>query len=271
MTRLRCAYVDLDGTLLGQGASLLRDGDGGFSLLGARALEACFRADVEVVPYSGRRRTMLFEDCRLIGATAYAFEAGAGIVLDGETHWLTGAWQPTDDMTIHEQIAASGAPALLLSHYDGRLEYHEPWHLDREVSHLMRGEVDVVEAEALLARHGHDDLRLVDNGVVRRRSEHLEVERPHAYHLVPGEASKAAAVAAHMQMRGYEPEECIAVGDSREDLGVADVVGSFWLVANAVAKDPSLAIGAPPNVRVAEAAHGGGVYEAVITELAERR
>ena len=53
---MRCVYVDLDGTLLGAEASFLRDGDGNFSLLGARALEACSRAGVEVVIYSGRRQ-----------------------------------------------------------------------------------------------------------------------------------------------------------------------------------------------------------------------
>ena len=51
------------------------------------------------------------------------------------------------------------------------------------------------------------------------------------------------------------------------------VVGSFWLVANALERDPTMreALGAHANVRVAEAGHGAGVYEAVITTLAERR
>ncbi|HEY6396611.1 MAG TPA: hypothetical protein VIX82_04055, partial [Solirubrobacteraceae bacterium] len=53
---MRCLYVDLDGTLLGPDASLLRGADGRFSSLGVRALEACWRADVEVVLYSGRRQ-----------------------------------------------------------------------------------------------------------------------------------------------------------------------------------------------------------------------
>ena len=41
-----------------------------------------------------------------------------------------------------------------------------------------------------------------------------------------------------MRARGYAPDDCIAIGDSREDLGVAAVVGRFFLVANAVEKDP---------------------------------
>ena len=54
---------------------------------------------------------------------------------------------------------------------------------------------------------------------------------------------------------------------------MAGAVGTFWLVANALTRDPLLAedIRAHPNVRVTEQGHGAGVYEAVLTTLAERR
>lgn len=270
---LRCAYVDLDGTLLGRGASLLHDGDGVFTLLGVRALEACARAGVEVVPYSGRRQAQLFEDARLIGATAYIFEAGSGLVVDSELEWLTGGMVPVDGRTIFDQIADSGAPDLLRERYAGRLEDHEPWHLNRDVSHLFRGGVDAFEVDLLLEQHGFGHLRLVDNGAIVRRSPTLpDVERPRAYHLIPRAASKAGAVARHRQHRAYPREACIAVGDSREDLGAAAAVDVFWLVANAVERDPSIraALAAEPNARLAQAGHGAGVYEAVVTTLAER-
>ena len=121
---------------------------------------------------SGRRRTQVAEDARLLGQGSFIYEAGACVVLDGEEHWLTGELLP-GELTIAEQIERSGAPALLLEHYAGRLEYHEPWHVEREVSHLFRGLVDAAEVDALLAEHGHGDLRLVDNGVVSRRSPAL--------------------------------------------------------------------------------------------------
>jgi phosphoglycolate phosphatase len=271
---LRAVYLDLDGTLLGPGASVLRDVEGAFTLLGVRALEACHRAGAEVVLMSGRREAQVMEDARLFGQTAYIYEAGSGLVVDGEHEWLTGGLVPRDGRTIFDQIADSGAPELLLSRYPGRLEYHEPWHRNREVSHLFRGLVDVFEADALLAEHGHDDLRLVDNGVVSRRSPALaELPQVRAYHLVPGRASKAGAVARHRQIRALAREECIAVGDSREDLACAEHVGAFWLVANAVTRDPTIreAAAAHPNVRIAEESHGAGVYEAVVTTLAEGR
>ncbi|HXC46531.1 MAG TPA: HAD family hydrolase [Solirubrobacteraceae bacterium] len=314
---VRCLYLDLDGTLLGRGASLVHDGEGNVSFAGMRAVQACLRADVEIVLMSGRRRQQVAEDARLLGQSSYIFEAGACVVLGagllgaprsvsaanwsgandgvdnasaaaaadggprarplpagvapagGEEHWLTGEMLP-GEISIAEQIDRSGAPALLLERYEGRLEYHEPWHLNREVSHLFRGLVDALEVDALLAEHGHEDLRLVDNGVVNRRSPALAgLAHVRGYHLVPAGASKAAAVAFHRRARGYAREETLAVGDSREDLACAAHVGSFWLVANAVERDPSIREVARTyeNVRVAEGAHGAGVYEALVSTL----
>jgi len=256
---IRCVYTDLDGTLVGRGASLFRSAEGAFTLLAARALEACHRAGAEVVIASGRRRAQVMEDARLIGQTAYIFEVGAGLVIDGETSFLTGELQPREGESVHAQIAAGGAADLLARHYAGRLEPHAPFHVGREVSHLFRGSLDVDEANELLAAEGHAGLRLVDNGEIAPDT--------HTFHLIPAEVSKARAVAAHMRARGYAREECIAVGDSREDLEVAAVVGRLFLVANAVAGDTS----AFDNVERTEAAMSEGFYEAVIRALAEAR
>jgi phosphoglycolate phosphatase len=256
---IRCVYTDLDGTLLGKGGSLFRTAAGDFTLLAARALEACHRAGVEVVLKSGRRRAQVMEDARLLGQSAYIFEVGSGMMIDGELSFLTGELQPRDGRTIHTQIELSGAPALLLERYAGQLEPHAPWHVDREVSHLFRGLVDVREANELLAAEGHAGLRLVDNGEIRPDT--------HTFHLIPAAASKAGAVAAHMRARGYAREQCVGVGDSREDLEVADVVGRFFLVANAVVGDAPL----PGNVERTEATMSEGFYEAVIRALAEAR
>jgi hydroxymethylpyrimidine pyrophosphatase-like HAD family hydrolase len=258
---IRCVYTDLDGTLLGRGASLFRDADGNFTLLPARALEACHRAGVEVVLKSGRRKAQVMEDARLLGQSSYIYEVGCGLHVDGEETYL-GELQPRDGMTVWQQIEDSGAPRLLLDHYAGRLEPHAPWHLDRQFSHLLRGLVDVDEANALLPAN----LRLVDNGDISPKETLLGLEGPpHAYHLIPRGASKAAAVAAHMRARGYTREECMAVGDSVEDMGVAEHVGRFFLVANAKVT------AAGDNVEVTAAAYGEGFYEAVVRTLAESR
>jgi phosphoglycolate phosphatase len=269
---VRCVYVDLDGTLLGPGGSLLRGADGRFALDGVRALQACWRAGVEVVLYSGRRQASVFEDSRLIGSSSYIFEIGCGLVIDGELEWLTDGVVPSVERgTIYDQVGRSGAPALLLERYAGRLEYHTPWSINREVSHLFRGVVDPFEAREVLEGAGYSWLRLVDNGVVTAPSEQMAgLPVIHAYHLIPAGASKTRAVARHMQARGYGPAECIAIGDSREDMDAAAAVGTFWLVANALERDPELvsAAVARPGVRVASERYGAGVYEAVVTTLA---
>jgi hydroxymethylpyrimidine pyrophosphatase-like HAD family hydrolase len=275
---LRCLYVDLDGTMLGPGGSLFTGADGSFALDGARALQACDRAGVEVVIVSGRRQESVFQASRLIGSSAYVFELGCGVVIDGELEWLTGGFVPTEEAgTIYDQLAETGAPAFLLEAFGGQLEYHSPWSDGREVSHLLRGLVDANQVSAALAGAGFEGLRLVDNGVVSAHGgvvagglPGVALDRLHAYHLIPAGASKARGVARHMQARGYAPEECIAVGDSREDIEMGDAVGTFWLVANAVQRDPTLLefVAGRPGVRIAEASFGGGVYEAVVTTLA---
>jgi len=187
----------------------------------------------------------------------------------------TGDLQPGDRGSIYEQVRAMGAPDLLLEHFAGRLEYHHPWHHDREVSHLFRGFVDASEADAVLAEHGFEALRLVDNGAMHSGTHTLgDLQQIRVYHLIPAGVSKAKAVAAHMRARGLRREDCIAAGDSREDLAVGAEVGTFWLVANAIERDPTIreaVVRLDGTVRVTEAGYGPGVYEAVVTTLAERR
>ena len=93
----------------------------------------------------------------------------------------------------------------------------------------------------------------------------------HVYHLIPAAAGKGRAVAAHMRRRGLAPEEVIGIGDSRGDLEIADVVGRFFLVSNALDKDPVLASASHgPNVTVTEEPMTAGFYEAIVRTLAER-
>lgn len=268
---LSCVYTDLDGTLLGPRGSLFRDPDGNFSLRQARALEACHRAGVEVVMMSGRREDTVGSDARLIGQTSYIYEAGCAVMIDDERTYLTGDWQLGEEGDPADRMVAAGIPQLLFDRFPGRLEWHSPWHTGRRLSLLMRGKVDVVEANELIRERGHNDLRLLDNGAIGRRMEGLEGQA-HAYHLVPGGASKAKAVAFHVQARSYAVQDCIAVGDSIEDLETAAAVGQFFCVANGPRGDEGVrsALAAFDNVTVTEGSMGDGFYEAVVSTLAMR-
>ena len=162
---------------------------------------------------------------------------------------------PGDRARSTSRSRTTGAPALLLEHFAGRLEYHDPLHRNREVSHLFRGLVDAFEADALLAPSTATAGCGWSTTAVPAARRARRPAAVRAYHLVPAGASKAGGVARHRRARGYAREDCIAVGDSREDLAVAPHVGTFWLVANAVERDPTHPRGpAGRNVRVTEAA-----------------
>jgi hydroxymethylpyrimidine pyrophosphatase-like HAD family hydrolase len=270
---LRCVYADLDGTMLGRGASLVRDAEGNFSSLAVRGLEAAHRAGAEVVIKSGRRKAQVLEDARIIGQRSFIYEMGCGLADGDEEVFLCGGFETGGDVTVHDQIERSGAPRELMEAFPGRIEPHDPWHTDRHFSVLLRGNVDLTEVERLFARNGHEDLRLVDNGITERRSEDLVVDTVRTYHLIPRAAGKANAVATHMRRHALDPAQCIAVGDSRGDLEVAEVVGRFFLVANGLARDPAVReqIAGRDNITVTEEPMSSGFYEAVVRALAESR
>ena len=69
----------------------------------------------------------------LLGLRSYIYEAGCGMVLDGEVESLV------------EEADDAAANALLLESYAGRLQMYDPWNRGRESSRLYLGrDVDVV-------------------------------------------------------------------------------------------------------------------------------
>ena len=73
----------------------------------ARSRPAC-GPTIEVVLMSGRRRAQVAEDARLLGQSAFIYEAGCVLELDGEELWMTEL--VPGERSVHEQIDDSGAP-----------------------------------------------------------------------------------------------------------------------------------------------------------------
>jgi hydroxymethylpyrimidine pyrophosphatase-like HAD family hydrolase len=260
---VRVIYTDLDGTLLGPGASLFATETGGISLRAAEAVASLQRAGVDLIPMSGRTVEGVREAARLLGAADFIAELG-GITCYGlgrEVVRHFGAFGGRG--TPFEAMARIGAAGLLLEAFPGRIEPHGPWAFSgRECSMLFRGHVDLAAARSLLAEAGHDWLDLHDNGVIRRSFPGLEVPEVHAYHLVPRGVDKASAVAADLRRRGLEPDDAAAIGDSMSDAAVGEQVGTVFLVANAEASAAAL-----PAVHLTAGAHGEGFAEAVAVLL----
>ena len=241
-------YTDLDGTLLAQGGALLSNADGEPSVSTAEAIVALRRADLSVVPISGRNRLQMSELSRLVGWTDFIAELGCVLVTGTgaarEVAYNTGRWPEgtlAANQTPFEAIADSGAVDLLRQAFPGHVEYHAPWHHDREATHLLRGCLDTAEAQAVLDTIALP-LAILDNGLIRPPAHHLTCAGPiHAYHLVPAGVSKEQALAFDLARRGLSRTDAAAVGDSATDVGMAAAVGLMALVANSF-DSPKLAI-----------------------------
>ena len=161
-------------------------------------------------------------------------------MIDGERTYLTGDWTPDENGTPAEKLVDAGIPDLLFEHFGDRLEWHAPWHTGRELSLLMRGQGRRRRGERADPRRAATRT-CASSTTARSAGRWRAVDgTAHAYHLVPGGASKAKGVAFHLRARGYAPEDCIAVGDSIEDLEAAAAVGRFFCVANGPERDEAL-------------------------------
>lgn len=263
MPTVRVVYTDFDGTLLGPNGSLLTAADGRPSLAAAEALCRAAGAGVLVVPVSGRRRTQLETDARLLGLPDAIAEAGSVIVRGGTVHYEWGRCPPELADSPHDALEVSGALGVLLEAFDGDLRPYAPWHTGREGSHLLHGMIDVERADALLAGAGFDWAHVVDNG----NTGGWPGRAVRAYHLLPRGVSKQVAVADDLRARGVEPEESMAIGDSPQDRTMAAVVGTYVQVANGY--DGGAAD--LPHAFVTPGAMGEGFAQAVSAALAATR
>lgn len=242
-------FLDLDGTLLGRGGSLVHDLDGRVSTDATRALTRLHEAGVPVVLVSGRTHSGLREPARMVGASAVIPELGA---LDPEL-------APPGGGTPHDAVAASGLPGRLEDRANGRLVADRSGP-ERAGTHLFRGVLDR-DLAAWVAGASAGRLRLIDNGSAER-------DGVRAVHLAPAAAGKGAAAFRAACRRGVEPASCLAVGDGPDDLAMQDHIGWAALVANGAVAHPELV----PRARwITEAPGAAGVLEAVETWLARGR
>jgi phosphoglycolate phosphatase-like HAD superfamily hydrolase len=279
----RIVYSDLDGTMVGPGGSFFAAMDRTPTDAPARALLDLHRAGVPLVLVSGRTRAQLVEATGIFGADGYVAELGALVGWNGhrESAVFTGAMPRSygDRLPLRVMVDA-GLPERLFERWPGRLQWHSPWHSTHETDAMLRGRIDVAEADAWLAEHGWGWLRMRDNGVVSWRKGFpgldAEVLPPHVYHLMSDGLSKGAAVAWDLARRGLSAADAVAIGDSASDLTMAPEVGTMWVVANG-ARSPAM----PPllaelraaghDVRVAAGEVGLGWAEAVRVSLGQLR
>ena len=234
----RIMYTDLDGTLLGRGGSVLNDHEGTPTLVTAEAVIAVNVAQLPVVICSGRNAIQLVEITRMLGWSGFIAELGAVFVRErgSEVAYNLGQWSAEavpPGMTPYQVIEASGAMERLTEAFPGLIEYHDPWHRNREATHVLRGDVDVAAAQLVVDEGDHPPIDIIDNGIIHPwRHTLVGVETVHIYHLIPRGVDKAQAVRADLQWRGLDPGQAVAIGDSLADLKMSEAVGLMALVAN---------------------------------------
>lgn len=265
---VRVIYSDLDGTMVGPGGSFFLAEDRSYTLEPARALVEMHEAGIQLVLVSGRTRPQLIEAAGIFGADGFIGELGAIVAWDygRQSAFLRGA------MPDEYQVVPTELIDAITGHYRGRLELHRPWHRGREIDVMLRGTVDVADADAWLAEQGFGWLRMRDNGLISRTHMPDLGVRPHVYHLVPDGVGKGEAVAYDLGRRGIAPQDAVAIGDSASDLTMADHLGRMHVVANGMRHPhvPAL-VQTYRNVVVEDGSLGAGWASAVRAAVATTR
>ncbi len=251
-SQVRYVFTDLDGTMMGPGSCVLRNAAGELSLDFVSTLNDLAAAGIEVIPCSGRNRSMLHEDTRLLGLNAYIGEMGGLIMLDrGHNEWeyYTGdmPYDPASGLTPHQVIEETGVCEEFVTRWPGMLEYHNDMangYKYREVTVGLRGEVVDAEAQAILDASGLP-LDWVDNGFLNYISApttlHLPADvRGRAFNIQPRGLDKGGAIARFCARRGIDPAETLSIGDASSDFLMARSTAAFILVENGLS-DPGAA------------------------------
>ena len=244
LARVRYVFTDLDGTMMGPGSTVLANSAGEPSLDFVKTLVDLKAVGVSVVPCSGRNRSMLREDARLLGLNAYIGEMGGIIMTDlshdtWEYYTADMEYDPACGLTPHEVIEKTGLCDAFISRYPGMLEFHNDMsagYKHREVTIGLRGEIPDEEAIALLDA---SDMALewADNGFLNYISAPTTLHLPEgvpgrAFNVMPKGLNKGRAIARFCEILGIPREETLGIGDAASDFLMADYTGAFIMVEN---------------------------------------
>lgn len=170
--------------------------------------------------------------CEFLGREPYAIAENGGVALAGRDGPL--------EFTGDREAAAAVASAYQEAGHSlgwGSVDLVNRW---RETEIAVSREQPLGPLEAIASEHG---LEVVDTG--------------YAYHVKQPGQTKGAALPVLTDALGTTPADCVAVGDSTNDVSTFEVVGSSVAVANAD-EDATLAA-----QYVTDAGFGAGFLEAV--------
>jgi len=238
---LKVIYSDLDGTLFNDQGCIIKNARGEYYFEALNLLEKINKKGWDLVLVSGRNKYQIRYNAQMIGVNNYIAELGAELVYDlGKDVHVT-----FDDDRDNFDITYEGKDLiriieLLMTEFPKKIESMMEWSRYRSFNALFFGEIDLEKANKLLETEGYGNLVLVDNGFSNLVDLRLKVERLHIYNLMPRGVNKSNGVRLDKKLRGFRNENCIALGDSLEDLKMADEVKYFFLMKNALEHEDEL-------------------------------
>jgi len=232
---LKVIYTDLDGTLFNDRGCLIKDDGGNYYFDAVRLLPAVAKKNWDMVLASGRNKSILKYNAQIIGLKNYISELGAEVIYNlGEKAYTTFNRQEMKyDLTYGGKDLIE-IINLFKSSFPGRIESRMDWSRYRTYNALFFGEIDLNRANKLLEEEGYEKLVMVDNGLSALEDLDLDIKRLHIYNLKLRGVNKARGVRFDKKIRNFSTDSCIALGDSREDLKMADEVKYFFLMRNAL-------------------------------------
>jgi len=236
LEKVRVIYTDVDGTFVHDGCLFCNRS--GYTMQNARAIFKLLEAGVDVVMTSGREKEKLKDTARLLGFQNYIANLGIEIVYNqGEkviTHF--GVDVP-DHPSLKDWIRKTGVVEALFKTFPNRVDFYQPWADLLRTHFLLVGELPDQQAQEFIT-HNFPELRIINNGKV---APYHKFKQPSAYHIVPKNVGKRAAVNIDKSERKLKTENLIGIGDSLEDVSVAPEVALFFLLDQQVtASDPNV-------------------------------
>ena len=174
----------------------------------------------------------------LVGVKNYITELGSELVHNlGEKVYVT-----FDSKKYNYEITKCGKDLvniirILKEAFPNKIDSNLDWSIDRTFNALFFGDVDLEKANRILKDAGYEGLALVDNGFSKLVKLNLDVENMRIYNLMPRGVDKSSAIKLDKKLRNFKDENCIALGDSIEDLKMAPAVKYFFLMRDAIERD----------------------------------
>lgn len=230
---IKVIYTDMDGTILNNKGCLIMDAEDNYFMGAVEQLKNLSSKNIDVVLVSGRNKMQLKYNAQMMNLKNYIAEIGSEVVYDlgKEVHTTY------DKSKLKYDFASLGpdldkVAKLLKNAFPGQIEYRAEWNRYRSTNVLFLGEVDLKEANKLLAENGYGDSVLINNGPTSLYPTLLNLDKVYFYNLMPKGVDKSSGVRFDKKIRHFSKENCIALGDSLEDLKIASEVGYFFLMNN---------------------------------------